>query len=109
MKRLLMVGADIPNFQGLPWGAWGSPNARDSKVAGALNLLGIPATTSDPSRHTCDLSAVASGTYLAFEVTGSHGTIGIEKGRQLMLTGQIVDKSKILSGLSSDGIVRFQV
>lgn len=55
-----------------------------SKVSEALNFLGIPSSTTDPSGHTADLVADESGSHFVFEVTGSSGSIGIEKGRQLL-------------------------
>jgi hypothetical protein len=63
---------------------WLEGLALQTKVAEALNLLGISTGTSDPSGHTSDLTADEGGTHFVFEVTGSSGTIGIEKGRQLM-------------------------
>jgi hypothetical protein len=54
------------------------------RVGEALSLFGVAATSSDPSGHTGDLVADEAGVRFVFEVTGSSGTIGIEKGRQLM-------------------------
>jgi hypothetical protein len=164
--RKLSSWADLLWLEGLPL---------QTKVSEALNLLGISSGTSDPSGHTCDLTADEAGTHFVFEVTGSSSTIGIEKGRQLMqwvtesadpanakgvlvasafrgdppdkrpptpdrrifvielerfaaryhlalldirelyrvlcmkLSGQTVDKSQIVNGLSADGVVRFEV
>lgn len=55
-----------------------------AKVGEALNFLGLTAGSNDPSGYTGDLYADESGTQFVFEVTGSTGTIGIEKGRQLV-------------------------
>src|SRR5260370_2378082 len=164
--RQLSSWADLLWLEGLPLQA---------KVSEALNLLGIAAASSDPSGHTSDLAADEPGVHFVFEVTGTSGTIGIEKGRQLMqcvadapdpanskgvlivnafrneppdrrpptpdrrvfvlelerlaeryhmalldvreiyrvvcakLSGQAVDKTTIVNGLSGDGVVRFQV
>jgi hypothetical protein len=67
--------ADLLWMEGIPL---------QNKVQDALNLLGVPATSEDPSGHTGDLVANEAGIHFVFEVTGSNGTIGIEKGRQLM-------------------------
>ena len=56
----------------------------ENKVREALRFLGIAATCGDPSGHTSDLVADDSGIRFLFEVTGTTGTVGIEKGRQLM-------------------------
>jgi len=73
--RELSSWADLLWLEGL---------ALQTKVEAALNLLGISTGSSDPSGHTSDLTADEGGTHFVFEVTGSSGTIGIEKGRQLM-------------------------
>jgi len=73
--RQLASWADLLWLEGLPL---------QTRVSEALNLLGIAAASSDPSGHTSDLAADEPGMRLVFEVTGSSGTIGIEKGRQLM-------------------------
>jgi hypothetical protein len=54
------------------------------KVSEALNFLGVHAQTSSPTGHTGDLTADEQGIHFVFEVTGSTGSIGIEKGRQLL-------------------------
>jgi hypothetical protein len=158
--------ADILWLEGLPL---------QNKVSEALGLLGVRCIATDPSGHAADLTANESGVHFVFEVTGSSGTIGIEKGRQLMqwiaesadpagtkgvlvanafrndrpdkrppsqdkrifvselerlgtkyhlalldvrelyrvlclkLAGQAIDKSAIVSGLTSDGVVEFQI
>lgn len=164
--RTLTGWADLLCLEGL---------ALEAKVIEALRLLGISARTENPSGHSSDLVADESGTRFVFEVTGTTGTIGIEKGRQLMqwvagapdpanskgvlvanafrneppdkrpptpdrrvfvvelerlaaryhmalldvrelfrlvcckLSGQTVDKSVVLDGLLTDGIIRFQI
>jgi hypothetical protein len=67
--------ADLLWLEGIPL---------QTKVGEALNLLGVHASTSDPTGHTGDLQAVEMEDLFIFEVTGSTGTIGIEKGRQLV-------------------------
>lgn len=54
------------------------------RVSEALALLGIPNESKDPTGHTQDLQGRCRDTPLLFEVTGSTGSIGIEKGRQLL-------------------------
>jgi hypothetical protein len=73
--RALTSWADLLWMEGLPLQA---------KVSDGLTLLGINTSTADPSAHTSDLVAREGGITFEFEVTGSSGTIGIEKGRQLM-------------------------
>lgn len=55
-----------------------------AKVGEALEFLGVTASSPDPSAHAGDLIADEAGVRLVFEITGSTGTISIEKGRQLM-------------------------
>jgi hypothetical protein len=73
--RSLTGWADLLWLDGIPL---------QTKVGEALNLLGIPAKADDPTGHTGDLTADEPETYFVFEVTGSTGSIGIEKGRQLL-------------------------
>jgi len=54
------------------------------KVCEALNFLDIHAATDSPTGHTGDLTADEEGIHYIFEVTGSTGSIGIDKGRQLL-------------------------
>jgi hypothetical protein len=164
--RALTSWADLLWLEGLPL---------QNKVNEALALLGISCHSGDPTAHACDLSASESGLSFVFEVTGSSGTIGIEKGRQLMqwvlesqdpagtkgvlvanafrtdpptnrpptqdkrifvlelerlgikyhlalldvrelyrvvslkLSGQPIDKSLVIQGLTTDGVVRFPI
>jgi len=63
---------------------WADGLALQTKVCESLNLLGIPAKSPDPTAHEADLSAEISNIQTLFEVTGSSGSIGIEKGRQLL-------------------------
>lgn len=55
-----------------------------NRVSEALHLLGIPNKSKDPTGHTQDLQGSCAGRPLMFEVTGSTGAIGIDKGRQLL-------------------------
>ncbi len=54
------------------------------KVREALQFLGVPAEGTSLTGHLGDLTADAPNMHFIFEVTGSSGSIGIEKGRQLM-------------------------
>jgi hypothetical protein len=72
--RKLASWADLLWLDGIPLQA---------KVAEALNLLEISATGDDPTAHSGDLVAPEDGTHFIFEVTGSTGSIGVDKGRQL--------------------------
>jgi hypothetical protein len=63
---------------------WLDGIALQERVREALVLIGIPAQTGDPTGHTHDLRAEFGGREFIFEVTGSSGPIGIEKGRQLL-------------------------
>jgi hypothetical protein len=54
------------------------------KVCEALKLLGVPVEATSLTGHLGDLTADVAGIHFVFEVTGSTGSIGIEKGRQLM-------------------------
>jgi hypothetical protein len=71
----LSAWADLLWLDGIPL---------QTKVCEALKLLGVPAQTTSLTGHLGDLTADASGVHFIFEVTGSSGSIGIEKGRQLM-------------------------
>ena len=73
--RALSSWADLLWLEGL---------SLQGKVSEALKLLGITTNSDDPSAHSSDLVADESGVHFVFEVTGTTGTIGIEKGRQLM-------------------------
>jgi hypothetical protein len=73
--RKLSSWADLLWLEGLPL---------QNKVGEALELLGVKASSPAPTAHAGDLVADEPGVHLVFEVTGSTGTIGIEKGRQLM-------------------------
>lgn len=55
-----------------------------TKVGEALRFLGISLSEVAPTGHAGDLSSQESGVQFVFEVTGSTGSIGIEKGRQLV-------------------------
>jgi hypothetical protein len=54
-----------------------------NRVASALNLLGLPTESTDPTGHLADLQATCGAQPILFEVTGSTGSIGVDKGRQL--------------------------
>jgi hypothetical protein len=73
--RSLTAWTDLLWLDGVPLQA---------KVGEALNFLGISASSADPTGHTGDLVSQESGVQFVFEVTGSVGSIGIEKGRQLV-------------------------
>jgi uncharacterized small protein (DUF1192 family) len=53
------------------------------RVSDALAYLGVPNKSEDPTAHSQDLLGSCMGSPILFEVTGSTGSIGIEKGRQL--------------------------
>jgi hypothetical protein len=55
-----------------------------NRVSDALGFLGIPNKSKDPTGHTQDLQGNCAGVPLLFEVTGSTGAIGVDKGRQLL-------------------------
>jgi len=73
--RSLTAWTDLLWLDGVPLQA---------KVGEALNFLGISASSADPTGHMGDLVSQESGVQFVFEVTGSTGSIGIEKGRQLV-------------------------
>lgn len=54
------------------------------RASKAFNFLGVLTNSPDPTGHTGDLQANEEGWHFVFEVTGSTGSIGIEKGRQLV-------------------------
>lgn len=54
------------------------------RLSEALTLLGIPNESNDPTGHTQDLAGTFAGRSFLFEVTGSNGSIGIDKGGQLL-------------------------
>jgi hypothetical protein len=74
-KRELERWAEILWLDGIPL---------QNRVSEALQLLGIPNKSKDPTGHTQDLQGDCAGRSVLFEVTGSVGSIGIEKGRQLL-------------------------
>jgi len=55
-----------------------------NRVSDAFKLLGIPNESKDPTGHTQDLQGNCLGLSLLLEVTGSTGSIGVDKGRQLL-------------------------
>ena len=63
---------------------WFEGMALQEKVAEAFTFLGITILSPDSTGHTCDLKAIEPEADLVFEVTGSTGAIGIQKGRQLL-------------------------
>ena len=71
---------EIAKWAGLLWQG-GTP--LQDLVGQSLSLLGIPCSSLDPTAHTEDLNASIHGYDFIIEVTGSKGSIGIEKGRQL--------------------------
>jgi len=73
--RKLAGWADLLWLDGIPLQA---------KVSEAFNFLGVSTSSPNPTGHTGDLAAEESGSYFVFEVTGASGSIGIEKGRQLL-------------------------
>ena len=73
--RALTGWADLLWLEGL---------ALEAKVIEALKLLGVAAWSDNPSGHSSDFVADESGMRFVFEVTGTTGTIAIEKGRQLL-------------------------
>lgn len=76
IKRLgLERWAEMLWFDGVPL---------QNRVSEALELLGIPNKSNDPTGHAQDLQGSCAGHSLLFEVTGSTGSIGVEKGRQLL-------------------------
>jgi len=54
------------------------------RVSEALALLGVPNKSENPTGHTHDLQGLCHGQVLLFEVTASAGSIGVDKGRQLL-------------------------
>jgi hypothetical protein len=54
------------------------------RVSEALGLLGVPNKSENPTGHTHDLQGICQGRAVLFEVTASTGSIGVEKGRQLL-------------------------
>lgn len=54
------------------------------RVSEALALLGVPNHSENPTGHTHDLQGLCQGQALLFEVTASAGSIGVDKGRQLL-------------------------
>jgi len=73
--KKLSSWADLLWLEGLPL---------QNKVGEALSFLGVQASSPDPSAHGGDLLANEPEAEFVIEVTGTSGTIGIEKGRQLM-------------------------
>lgn len=63
---------------------WQEGQPLQARVAAAFKLLGVAIDANDPTGHTRDLAAHDSGIDFVFEVTGTTGTISIDKGRQLM-------------------------
>ncbi|MGA8408831.1 MAG: hypothetical protein WB680_16765 [Candidatus Acidiferrales bacterium] len=55
-----------------------------TRVSEALALLGIPNESRNPTGHMEDLQGTCMGKPFLFEVTGSTGSIGVEKARQLL-------------------------
>jgi hypothetical protein len=70
-----------------------------TRVSEALRLVGIPNESKDPTGHTQDLQGTCVGRPILFEVTGSKGSIGVEKGRQLLQWISQCDNPSITKGV----------
>lgn len=74
--------ADLESWSDL---LWAEGLVLQAKVGKALSMLGLNiATDSDPSGHTSDLTAREPEVDFIFEVTGTTGSVGMDKGRQLL-------------------------
>jgi hypothetical protein len=81
IDQQLQRKADIEKWAELLW-ADGIP--LQNRVREAFYFLGFKTESNDPTGHTQDLTLTHDGYTFFVEVTGSNGSIKIDKGRELM-------------------------